>query len=152
MNHQPKSIEDHITCLARLTGAPGSFVDQVRSLFTSKGISLETDATPFLRALEEAFKREETLRAGSMHAKDQVLRLRENFRRVGQAYVEQLSQLKKTRSSPQRQAGPVSDHPSREPRRRQAATRVTIPGDHRSLVLRAEREQLPMVPGPKDPQ
>jgi hypothetical protein len=152
MNDQPKSIEDHISCLARLTGAPGTFVDQVRSLFTSKGISLETEATPFLRALDEAFKREESIRAGSVHAQDQVTKLRDSFRRVGQAYVEQLTQLKKVRSSLQRQARTAPNQPQSGQRRSSTTTRVTIPGDHRSLVLRPEREELPMVPGPKDPQ
>jgi len=152
MNDQPKSIEDHISCLARLTGASGSFVDQVRSLFTSKGISLQTDATPFLRALDEAFKREESIRAGSVHAQDQVTKLRDSFRQVGQAYVEQLTQLKKVRSSLQRQARKAPNRPQNGQPRGSTTTRVTIPGDHRSLVLRPEREELPMVPGPKDPQ
>ena len=32
------------------------------------------------------------------------------------------------------------------------ATRIAVQGDHRSLVTRTEREQLPMVPGPEEPQ
>lgn len=147
MTDQLRSIDDQIDCLARLTGAPGSFVQQVRALFTSKGISLDTDAKPFLRALEEAFRREETIRAGSAHAKSQIVRLRENFRRVGKAYVEQLSQLRRGPSQPPVRGG----KPARQPGQ-PTTTRVTVSGDHRSLVTRTIREQLPMVPGPKEPQ
>ena len=147
MDYDPKSIEDQITCLAQLTGASCSFINQVRALFTSKGISLETDASPFLQALEEAFRREENIRASSVHAKDQMSRLRENFRKVGQAYVDQLSQLRRLQSSLQDQSRRLQKKLS--PGR---STRVRITGGHRSLVTKTVREQLPMVPGPKEPQ
>src|SRR5262245_31041737 len=97
MIHEVRSINDHIDCLARMTGAPGSFGAQVRSLFTAKGIPLDADAAPFIPALEEAFRREENIRASSSHARQQITKLRENFRKVGQAYVEQLSQLRRPR-------------------------------------------------------
>ena len=63
MNFQPKSICDHIECLSRLTGAPDAFITQVKALFAKKGISLNADASPYLKALEEAFRREESIRA-----------------------------------------------------------------------------------------
>jgi hypothetical protein len=132
-----------------LTGAPGSFVDQVRALFTSKGIPLDHDATPFLKALEEAFRREENIRASSTRAKHHMAKLRDNFRKVGQAYVDQLSQLRRLQSSLQEQSRRL--HKKVSPRRR-AETRVTIPGDHRTVVTRPVREQLPLVPGPEEPQ
>jgi hypothetical protein len=149
MTDQPKSIDEQIQCLARLTGAPGSFVEQVRALFTAKGIPLDTDATPFLKALEEAFRREENIRASSTHAKAQMAKLRDNFRKVGEAYVNQLSQLRRLQSSLQEQSRRLQ---SKLAPKRQSATRVTIAGDHRSLVTRTVREQLPMVPGPKEQQ
>lgn len=149
MTHQPKSIEDHIQCLARLTGAPDSFVDQVRALFTSKGIALETDASPFLNALEEAFRREENIRASSKRAKNQIAKLRDNFRKVGEAYVDQISQLKKARSSLKEQSRRMQSRLAKE---RAKGTRISVTGDHRSLITRTVREQQPMVPGPKEPQ
>ena len=149
MTDQPRSIDDHIECLARLTGAPGSFVEQVRALFTGKGISLDTDATPFLKALEEAFRREENIRASSTRAKSQLARLRDNFRKVGQAYVDQLSQLRRVQGSPRDQTRKKQREASAD---RPDGVRVTVTGDHRSLVTRTVREQLPMVPGPKEPQ
>lgn len=149
MVEQPKSIEEHIECLARMTGAPGSFVDQVRDLFRAKGISLESDASPFLEALEEAFRREENIRASSTRAKEQMFKLRENFRKVGQAYVEQLSQLRRLHSSLQQQTRALRKEAGRK---RRTTTRIAIKGDHRSLVTPTVREELPMVPGPEDPQ
>jgi len=149
MTDQPKSIDEHIDCLARLTSAPVSFVDQVRELFTSKGISLDTDAAPFLKALEEAFRREENIRASSVRAKNQMSKLRDNFRRVGEAYVDQLSQLRRLQSSLRDQSRRLRGQTAKK---KPATTRVTITGDHRSLVTKTVREQLPMVPGPKDPQ
>ncbi len=149
MIDHPKSIEEQIACLARLTGAPGSFVEQVRALFTMKGISLEANAEPFLGALEEAFRREEHIRASSNRARNQIVRLRENFRKVGQAYVDQLAQLRQTQSSLQR-------HSHRQQKkaaaRRSTTTRVTISGNHRSLVTPTVHEELPLVPGPREQQ
>jgi hypothetical protein len=149
MMNQPKSIEEHIECLARLTGAPVSFVAQVRALFTSKGISLDTDGAPFVKALEEAFRREENIRASSNRAKHQLAKLRDNFRRVGEAYVDQLSQLRRVQSSLREQSRRLR---GQAPSKRPAVTRVTISGDHRSLVTKPVREQVPMVPGPKEQQ
>jgi len=146
MIYEARSIREHIDCLARMTGAPGSFVAQVRALFTAKGIPLDADAAPFVPALEEAFRREENIRASSSHARQQIAKLRENFRRVGQAYVEQLSHLR--RRSGQPEAPPRREGGSR----RGDAVRVTIAGDHRTLVTRTVREELPMVPGPKERQ
>lgn len=149
MNHPPRSIDEHIECLARLTGAPPSFVQQVRALFTSKGISLDTDATPFLKALEEAFRREENIRTSSVRARDQLAKLRNSFRKVGEAYVDQLSQLRRLQSSLRGKARPSPRKPSSKQLSR---TRVTITGNHRSLITRTEREQPLMVPGPDEPQ
>ena len=60
MSHQSqKSIGDEIEMLAKLTGAPPEFVEQVRALFLNKAISLDEDATPYSAALEEAFVRAE---------------------------------------------------------------------------------------------
>ena len=136
-----RSIAEEIECLARTTGAPLSFVDQVRALFIVKGISLLAEAGPFLEALEEAFRREERIRNSTYRARQNLVKLQENFEKVGRAYVDQVSQIKKmrARTSP-RTRGPVK------------TTQIAIKGDHRTLVTPTEREELPMVPGPEDPQ
>jgi hypothetical protein len=144
MSYEPKTIADQIQCLARLTGAPVSFVDQVKQLFERKGISLHDDASPYLEALEEAFRREESIRSTTMRARQSVSRMHDNFQRIGKAYVEQLSQLKRLRSSLQEQSRGLRRGKPAQPRRA-AAMRVTIEGDPQS-------EHLPLVPGPKDLQ
>ena len=147
----PKSIEDHIQCLARLTGAPHTFIDQVRSLFTSKGIPLASEAQPFVRALDEAFRREEHIRASSHTVQHQLTRIRENFRKVGKAYVDQLSQLRRIHSTVHEQSRRLRKK-LLTTRQGQETSRIMIKGDHRSFVTSPEREQFPMVPGPKEEQ
>ena len=149
MNYDPKSIADHIECLARLTGAPLSFVDQVRQLFTTKGISLDTAAQPFLTALEEAFRREESIRCSSFRAREKMHRMQENYQKVGEAYVEQISQLKRIQTNLHDQSRRLRKKLATQ---RSEATQITIKGDHRTLITKPEREEMAMVPGPKDPQ
>ena len=148
MTFEPKSIADHIECLARLTGAPDSFVDQVKQLFSRKGIALTDDAEPFLPALEEAFRREESIRCTSRRARVELMKVQKNFDRVGRAYVDQMSQLKKIQSKLTEQSRRLRNRIVG----RATGTEVTIQGDHRTLVTRQEREELPMVPGPRDVQ
>jgi len=142
MELEPKTIAEHIECLARLTGAPESFVDQVRDLFSSKGIPLESDATPYIGALDEAFTREETIRANTNRATANVSRLKSNFKRIGEAYLEQRRQLRRVRTKPLASASD-GDEP---------ANTVIVDGDHRSFVMPMQTDRRPMVPGPEDPQ
>jgi hypothetical protein len=141
MIQQPRSIADHIDCLARLTGAPVAFIDQVRTLFLSKGISLDAEADPFIAALDEAFRREESIRTTTYRARDNLDRMQSKFRKIGRAYVEHVA---RNVSGEQR--------PKSRLRTARASTQVTIRGDHRTLVTRTEREELPMVPGPEEIQ
>lgn len=147
MSYLPKSISEHIECLARLTGAPESFVIQVKELFSRKGIALDEEAEPYLKALEEAFRREECIRFGARRAQQNISTLQENFQKIGRAYVEQLSQLRKIKVSlkvPARRAGDRGKGVT--------STRITIKGGERTLVTRTEREELQMVPGPQELQ
>lgn len=149
MNYEPKTICDHIDCLARLTGAPDSFVVQVKELFGRKGISLQEDAEPYLKALDEAFRREETIRASAVRARQNLSSMHENFQKIGRAYVDQLSRQRKP-------AAEVHDSARRQRTKtsasRPTAHQITIQGDHRTYVTRTEREELPMVPGPDEMQ
>ena len=63
MPGEPRTIDEHILCLARLTGASETFVCEVRALFLRRGIALDSNAAPYLAALEDAFLREERTRA-----------------------------------------------------------------------------------------
>jgi hypothetical protein len=142
--HEPKNLSEQISCLAQLTGAPQTFVMQVRELFSRKGIPLESDAGPYLKALEEAFKREENIRCTTERARDNIRRLQSNFSRIGEAYVKQLAELKKLRggrSSPKKK------------RTARSVDEIQIPGGtHRSFVTPPQTDKMPMVPGPKEKQ
>jgi len=142
MRFELKTIADHIESLARLTGAPRSFVCQVKDLFSRKGISLESDASPYLRALEEAFKREEAIRTSAHRARRNIARLAENFNRIGRTYVRQLEELRKIQSGLQ---GRAADLPPRQASSRGAAKR-------RSFMVPQVSDHLLMVPGPEEDQ
>ncbi len=145
--HEPKTLTEQISCLAQLTGAPESFVMQVKELFSRKGISLDTDAGPYLKALEQAFKREENIRCTTDRARDNIKQLRSNFNRIGEAYVKQLAELKKLRSS--MTAGSGARHKSSV----DSCDEISIPGgNHRSFVTPPQTDKFPMVPGPKEKQ
>jgi len=140
---EPKTLAEQINCLAQLTGAPDSFVIQVRELFSRKGILLDAHAGPYLQALEEAFKREESIRCTTQRARENIRRLQNSFNKIGEAYVKQLAELKKMR-------GAVSGHAKAKT---QHSSEVKIPGgSHRSLVTPPQSDKMPMVPGPKDKQ
>jgi hypothetical protein len=146
---EPKSIAEQIDCLARLTGAPRSFVCQVKELFSRKGIDLGSDAAPYLRALEEAFKREESIRTSANRARRNIAALHENFNKIGKSYVRQLERLRDMQSNLKSRSERLRRHYRSQ---RSKKDQISIPGNHRSVVTRQQSDELPMVPGPEDPQ
>lgn len=131
------TVADKIRILAEETGAPKVFVSQVRSLFETKRISLEDDCSPYITALEEAFRREAAIRRDTLIASDNLARLQQNFASLGARYKEQLTRLQKTRKS----LPPLG-------RRRSSDLR----SDENSYISRKGSDSLPMVPGPKEVQ
>jgi DNA repair exonuclease SbcCD ATPase subunit len=146
---EPKSIAEQIDCLARLTGAPRSFVCQVKELFSRKGIDLDSDAAPYLRALEEAFKREESIRASANRARNNIAALHENFNKIGKSYVKQLERLREMQSNLKSRSERLRRHYKSQ---RSNRGNISIPGSHRSVVTRQQSDEFPMVPGPEEPQ
>ena len=146
----PPSIADEIESLARLTGAPQSFVIQVKDLFSRKGISLDSDASPYVKALEEAFRREENIRSTAARAKENLSKLHSNFDKIGKAYVKQLGELKEARNRLKRASeGRAVSRPTDW----KGLDEVSVPGgDHRTFVSRQEQDKFPMVPGPDEQQ
>ena len=71
---EPTTIGQQIESLARLTGAPLSFVGQVRNLCSGKGSAVNTNASPCIAALEEAFTREETIGSSTVRARRSLSR------------------------------------------------------------------------------
>lgn len=147
MEYDPKSIAEQIECLARLTGAPDSFVDQVRELFARKGISLAEEATPYVKALEEAFVREESIRASTQRARQSTARLRTDFERIGKSYVEQIERLRRAQSGLHAKR---SERRGTRPQVRSESLGPTVTG--RNVVTRQQTEEMPMVPGPEELQ
>ena len=149
MSFEPKTIAEQIDCLARLTGAPQSFVCQVRDLFSRKGIPLSSDASPYLRALEEAFKREETIRTNAQRARRHIERLADNFSKIGKNYVRQLEQLHKIRSSLRDQATRLR----RPSKRLSGVSQHGLPeSGARQFMTPQVNDELPLVPGPEEEQ
>ena len=140
----PKSIAEEIEILARLTGAPRAFVEQVRALFTSKAISLDDAVDPFLVALDEAFRREETIRASSSQARRGLDRAQENLGRVREIHREQTEHLRRARANLESSARRI-----RESGERLEAAAYAL-GVRRGAYH--ETDAAPIVPGPKDIQ
>ena len=139
MDFEPTSIEEHIDCLARMTSASDSFITQVKELFLRKGIALDSEATPYLRALDEAFRREESIRTSSWRARQSMTQMQRHFTKLGEAYVKRVRDRHRDRGA----ANPADKRSSRA---------VSIPGDHRSYITRVQREDGPLVPGPEEIQ
>ena len=134
--------------LASLIGASDTFVLQVKTLFSRKGIPLESDAEPYVLALEEAFRREESIRVTTTRARASIVQLEQNFSRIGEAYVRQLDQLKRIQVQLHKQTRQLTRDAESNA---EGNTEVQIPGgDHRTLVTRTQQERLPMVPGPDE--
>ena len=153
-NTDLNSIEAQIDCLARLTGAPGTFVEQVRQLFVRKGISLQDDATPYIPALEQAFRREETVRNSAKKTQKNLDEVQQHFKQIGQSYKKQIDQLKKIRQSLQKTArtlpGGVATSSAPAPKGKK---RVLIATKRPTVVTSPQRDRaFPMVPGPKEVQ
>jgi len=144
---EDNTIRGHIDWLARRTGAPRSFILQVQALFRHKGISLEDEATPYLAALEEAFRREAAIRDTAGRARRSIAELNAQFSRIGASYRQQLAQLRRIRSS--LQASSASDARSK-PGGRPGATVIAASG--RLVVTRPQQDGHTMVPGPDDLQ
>jgi hypothetical protein len=141
---RPKSIAEEIEILARLTGASSVFVEQVRTLFTSKAIGLDEAVDPFLTALEEAFRREEEIRASSERARQSLSKVQQSLGRVQEMYRERADDLNKAKARLDRSARQV-----RESGARLDAAAFAI-GSRRSVGR--ETDSATIVPGPKDLQ
>jgi hypothetical protein len=150
MANQYKTIANYIEETAKLTGAGEPFTEQVKALFLKKGISLDGDVEPYMKAIEEAFQRELSIRSTSARAQESITQLRQNFSKVGKAYTKQIEQLKKIQSRLQAQTRRLMQQQNSGSK--SGTGSVAIRGDHRSYVTKPEREELPLVPGPKEIQ
>ncbi|MBP7146499.1 MAG: hypothetical protein KBD01_03065 [Acidobacteria bacterium] len=98
------SVAALIAALARRTGAPQSFVDEVRNLFRAKGISLEREAGPYVGAIVETFEREAAVRRHASAAREQLGRLQGRLGELREACREQFARLTELRGDIERAA------------------------------------------------
>jgi|OpeIllAssembly_1097287.scaffolds.fasta_scaffold983497_2 hypothetical protein len=142
------SIEGRIRKLASETEAPSTFIEQVRVLFLSKGISLDTDAAPYEHALREAFRRELAIRRSTLRARRPSSDVASRLRALGEGYRRQVEQLRNRQRS--------LDRRSREMnaglRALQRGAVVEDASLEASGTTPVQREVVPMVPGPEGAQ
>jgi len=138
------SIDDEIQMLARLTGASNAFVQQVRALFTSKAIALEEDIAPFQVALEEAFRREEAIRAYSGRAQKSMTAVRETLERTRELHRASAERLDEAKAALERNARRL-----RESGARLDSAAWTLSPGRRPV---RDTDAAPIVPGPKEIQ
>lgn len=142
------TIEQRIRQLGARTRAPSSFLEQVRDLFRNKGIALSDDSSPYLPALREAFRREESIRRTTLQARHNLDRLQQHFKSIGAGYRRQLDQLKQVQRTLERRARALED----------AGQDLDRPGgerrtdESRRYVSRVQKDDPFLVPGPDDLQ
>ena len=129
------SLDESIVLLAADTGAPAAFVAKIRALFEGKGISLECRAAPYLAALREAFRREESLRRLSGRSHETLERARHDLSRLDHDWERQLAQLRDLQQALQQQARNL----------RAGVKQLKTPA---GTVMCPGSVELPFVPGP----
>ena len=147
MTRDNNTIGAHINRLARETGASSPFVTRVRTLFSRKGISLESDCQPYTEALENAFVRERMIRERADETRDRIEKLQEQLVQVSSAFNGHLERLKKIQSALNRKF-PVPGGQSTVASGNTAGT--TRKPRARRVKLQVQKGFL--VPGPEDLQ
>jgi hypothetical protein len=150
MNETTMTIAQRIESLSRRTNAPSTFVKQVRTLFSSKGISLEEDSTPYLTALEQAFQREESIRRNTLKTHTNLNRIQRHLTSMTDNYRKQVSQLQRIKRSLEKSTGRLQAGPGKAKSKKPAV--LVYSSNPRSFITRQEKDEMPMVPGPKDLQ
>lgn len=143
MASRDESIGARIEVLARQTGASPDFVQRIRELFANKGISLDTNVSPYNQALAEAFERERRLRVTAIQTRENLERLHQQLLKFNRSFKQQLERIKELRTT--------AHHSPTAPAR---------PGPRRFKVVESSVERPApgwpgkgfLVPGPKEPQ
>lgn len=143
-----QSIGSLIDRLAGQTGAPSSFVQRIRDLFSNKGIALASDCAPYLTALEQAFRREQSIRLSALQTRQNLERLQRQLQQFNEVCRRQLSRMESMGPSFGRQpGGTVPDDDDIEP------TEVQVVEVQRPAGgIQVTRSRTLLVPGPKEVQ
>lgn len=148
MNDLEVTIEQRILRLARETEAPPTFIEQVRTLFLSKGISLDADAAPYDSALREAFRRELAIRRSTLRARKAPGNLQTRLRSLGEGYRKEIEGLRERQNKLDRRARGVSSGI----RALRHGPTSAAGSDDPAGATPLQRDILPMVPGPEGAQ
>ncbi len=92
-----QSLAAHIEELASQIDVRPRFLEEVRRIFTSKGISLEEDGAPYRATLEEVFKREETRCEAARYRRRSMAKIQQDIARLKHACEEHLDLLRASR-------------------------------------------------------
>lgn len=155
MQAKDNSIGAHIDQLAREFGAPPSFVRRIRTLFSSKGISLDDESTPYRSALEEAFRREQSIRHNARQTQENLKQLHQQLLQFNEVFRKQLTRLRNLRDTLEPTAtAAAAPGSSATPRPRSGKVRRVLIVQNKGgrLSVQEQEGKGVLVPGPKDLQ
>ena len=144
MTIQDNTIGGQIERLAGETGAPESFVERIRELFYSKGISLDCDCDPYIAALEHAFRREQSIRLSALQTRENLERLQRQLDHFNQACRRQLNRMQSFRVTCGRTEPALPDEVETK--------EIEVVESPKTGEHRISRSRSIVVPGPKEIQ
>jgi len=142
-----ESIDSLIDRLAGQTGAPSAFVQRIRDLFSNKGIALASDCAPYLTALEQAFRREQSIRLSALQTRQNLERLQRQLQQFNEVCRRQINRMESMGASFGRQpGGTVPDDEDVE------TADVQVVEIRKPAGIQVTRTRTLLVPGPKEDQ
>jgi hypothetical protein len=144
MTIEDNTIAGQIDRLAGETGAPDSFVERIRELFSSKGISLDGDCSPYIAALEHAFRREQSIRLSALQTRENLERLQRQLDHFNQACRRQLNRMHSFRVTLGREGPPLPE--------KVETKEIEVVESPKDRETRTSRSRSIVVPGPEEIQ
>jgi len=138
------SIGGQIDRLAVETGAPDEFVERIRELFSTKGISLDGDCAAYITALEHAFRREESIRMSALQTRENLERLQRQLDQFNEVCRRQLNRMQSFRVKVGRQTPALPESVETQ--------EIEVVEPSSQGLKRTARDRSIVVPGPKDLQ
>jgi len=144
MAERDTSIGGQIDRLAVETGAPDEFVERIRELFSNKSISLDGDCTPYITALDHAFRREESIRMSALQTRENLERLQRQLDQFNEVCRRQLNRMQSFRVKVGRQTPALPESVETQ--------EIEVIEPSSQGLKRTARDRSIVVPGPKDLQ
>jgi hypothetical protein len=140
MDHDPKTLARHLEQLGRQSRVRSSFIDELRRILETRGVSLDEDVEPYRRAIDDAVRREEQRSRAALRASESLSEVQRRIDKLGQACLVQLREIRSLRDFLRRRSGHVAEGLKARP------AGDGSPGGGRP------RKRLYVVPGPKEIQ